>query len=92
MSPPSIERPSDFSGETVFCTAKDGVLTLSVPENGKVFTGTYRVSDNGRKTVEYEITIGETQGTAVFTRRHAATGEPQLEIEIAGFELHFSAE
>ena len=72
----SGDRPSDFSEGPVLCTAENGVLTLTEPENGQTYTGTYRVSDKDMKTIEYEIMIGNTQGTALLTRGDALKGDP----------------
>ena len=57
--------PEDAIKIELLCSAKDKGLTLFDKTNNTTYTGEYKELDDNFETTIYEITINETQGTAV---------------------------
>lgn len=73
------------------CSAKDKVLTLLDETNNKTYTGEYKELDDNFESTIYEITINETQGTAVASTMEYNDGKeiPTLIITLGDYTLNF---
>lgn len=73
----------------MFC--KDKVLTLLDETNNKTYTGEYKELDDNFESTIYEITINETQGTAVASTMEYNDGKeiPTLIITLGDYTLNF---
>ena len=77
---------------TLACTAKDGKLTLTAPQQS--WEGSYaRQDSSGVEAGIYTITVGEQSGPAAVsvTTRQDGSDEPTLVIQLGGYSLYFIA-
>ena len=77
---------------TLACTAKDGKLTLTAPQQS--WEGSYaRQDSSGVEAGIYTITVGEQSGPAAVsvTTRQDGSDEPTLVIQLDGYSLYFIA-
>lgn len=57
--------PDSVQEIVLLCSAQDGALTLTDETNGETCTGTYRLSERGRESTLYEISLDGEEGIAV---------------------------
>ena len=77
---------------TLACTAKDGKLTLTAPQQS--WEGSYaRQDSSGVEAGIYTITVGEQSGPAAVsvTTRQDGSEEPTLVMQLDGYSLYFIA-
>ena len=76
------------------CQAENGVLTLTDHTHGTTYTGTYRAMDVSQKSVIYQITLGDVEGTAVVSVTQYAdqTQRDTLILSVEDYALNFFAE
>ena len=77
---------------TLACTAKDGKLTLTAPQQS--WEGSYaRPDSSGVEAGIYTITVGELSGPAAVsvTTRQDGSEEPTLVMQLGGYSLYFIA-
>ena len=77
---------------TLACTAKDGKLTLTAPQQS--WEGSYaRQDSSGVEAGIYTVTVGEQSGPAAVsvTTRQDGSDEPTLVIQLGGYSLYFIA-
>lgn len=77
---------------TLACTAKDGKLTLTAPQQS--WEGSYaRQDSSGVEAGIYTVTVGEQSGPAAVsvTTRQDGSEEPTLVMQLDGYSLYFIA-
>ena len=77
---------------TLACTAKEGKLTLTDPQQSR--EGSYaRQDSSGVEAGIYTVTVGEQSGPAAVsvTTRQDGSDEPTLVIQLGGYSLYFIA-
>ena len=77
---------------TLACTAKDGKLTLTAPQQS--WEGSYaRLDSGGAAAGIYTVTVGEQSGPAAVsvTTRQDGSEEPTLVMQLGGYSLYFIA-
>ena len=77
---------------TLACTAKDGKLTLTDPQQSR--EGSYaRQDSSGVEAGIYTVTVGEQSGPAAVsvTTRQDGSEEPTLVMQLGGYSLYFIA-
>lgn len=75
------------------CNAKDGSLSIADKTNDKLYTGTYKVSDDSPKATTYEIVIDGKSGTAVASVTSYQDGKeiPTMILSVDGYVLSFQS-
>lgn len=73
------------------CTAADGTITLTDETNGRMYSGTYKLTESGRQTSTYEVNVGETAGMAVvsMTTYHDDSQTPTFIISLGDYAMNF---
>lgn len=73
------------------CKAEDGNLILTDKTNNQTYTGTYQLVEINLQSVNYEVIIGGTKGTAVvaMTTYHDGSQDPTLIISLNDYALNF---
>ena len=77
---------------TLACTAKEGKLTLTDPQQSR--EGSYARQDSGGVAAGiYTVTVGEQSGPAAVsvTTRQDGSEEPTLVMQLGGYSLYFIA-
>ena len=74
--------------------AKDGKIIITDITNGRIYEGTYKVTQKTPAGTDYEVTIDGKSGyaTAAMTKYADGTKEPTLPISLAGYSMYFYAE
>lgn len=73
------------------CTAADGTITLTDETNGRMYSGTYKLTESDRQTSTYEVNVGETAGMAVvsMTTYHDDSQTPTFIISLGDYAMNF---
>ena len=89
---PDITGVPDTSAViTLKCNAGGGTLTLTDETGGQTYTGTYKLTEPGKKTRIYEVSLENQDGLAVIsmTTYHANSQAPAFIITLKDYALNF---
>ncbi len=75
------------------CSTKSGTFSIVDKTNDKTYNGTYKISESNVETTIYEISIDESNGTAVVssTNYHDGTKISTMILTIDNYTLNFQS-